>query len=52
MGAKTYHLACPGYSASEEHLLMKARTGLKCRSEKQDFSETPTHTNKKNELAY
>ena len=31
-----------GFSASEKHLLTKARTGLKHRSEQQDFLETPT----------
>ena len=35
----THHLACPGLSASEEHLLTNARTGPKRRSEKQHFLE-------------
>ena len=44
MGAKTHHLACPGFSASEDHILTSARTGLKRQSKKQDFSETSTYT--------
>ena len=48
MGAKSHHFACPGLSAGEEHLLTKARTGPKRRSEKQDFSEILNKKNKKN----
>ena len=45
MGIKSHYLACLGFSASEEHLLTKAQTRLKRRSEKKDFSETLTDKN-------
>ena len=41
MGKKSHCFACPGLTASEEHLLTKDRIGMKHQSEKQDLLDTP-----------